>query len=74
MKCEDYNKVALSNWNKAVDTDPKMVNNLSCFVWLNNKGDYKKYGYVGKTPRGVIWDIRKCDVVYRLKKEYNLEV
>ena len=38
-----------------------------CF-WLNRFGDYKRYGYVGKTDKGSIWRETKKEVKEELRK------
>lgn len=42
--------------------------NPAFFMWFNLNGSLRRYGYVGKTSRGAIWDTTKKKVKERLRE------
>ena len=62
--CVEYNKEQYLKWKQK-----GTANNLACYVWLDNRSNFKKYGYVGKVgEHNFIWRKTKKELIDVMKK------
>lgn len=72
INAAEYNKTQLNKFHKDFKKADGYEPQVAFYCFFNKFGNFRNYGFVGKTKRGVIWDKTKKAVKERLLKEKDL--
>lgn len=72
MTVEEFNRIGMQDYDTAVKNFEFGKGGFpapSLYTFIDSRGDFKKYGYVGKMKRGTIWRPTKKEVLAEMQKE-----
>jgi len=66
LPVKEFNRQAKILWEERIREGKARPQDYSVYVWVDNRGKPKEYGYVGRYERGYLWNKTKKGVRKKL--------